>query len=366
MPNRLNDCLQTNSIMCLSVLKRFVGYPLIYLLLLSLISACSHNPFNKTSKLQWLLDNQRYDEAIALYPTLKEEQQASFNLQQMTTDRDTFIATSLKESRRELGKQQWLNAEAILETGLSKTPESHALKTELAVLQQRMSRLEADYLSHIQLLIAQQYIERQPLDEKWQRVTQNRLPYQHTSLSTQQRRNALANILGSRGLDLLATNTTEAKRYLNAANTLAEEPNEAWELAINSLQQKKANNAIKAQKKQQKIRELAFSDLQKNFQQHFKNNDYLKAQKSLKHGSKVAKTSAEKSWINNQQRILNSAIQEKIDASIKRGQISYSKGQIDQAISIWKQAQTLDPNNRQLKESLERAYKFKQTYESLK
>ena len=80
----------------------------------------------------------------------------------------------------------------------------------------------------------------------------------------------------------------------------------------------------------------------------------------------MAETSIEKKWIQTQSRELQAVIENKADQALKKGQLNYSKGQVDQAISIWKEGLSLDPNNRELKDSLDRAEKFKQTYESLK
>lgn len=333
-------------------------------LLLVIISACSHSPFNKSATLTRLLESQRYDEAIALYPLLEEEKQAEFNLQQIEKDRDSFIRLALKSSRRATAKKQWVEAEYILDDALVKTPNSHSLQTEIAVLRQRMSRLKADYLINIQWLLANQYIERQPLNKKWELVTKDAIPYIHPSLSNKHRRTDLAETLGEHGLGLLKTSPNRAREFLQTASVLS--PNERWSDALATINKKERNSAKKVQQQQQMIRELAFSDLQKNFSLHFSQHNYLKAQSSIKHAANVAQTPKEKSWLNSQQRKLNKAIAEKVDAALKRGQISYSKGSIDEAISIWRQALRLAPQNRQLKESLTRANKFKETYESLK
>lgn len=336
-------------------------------LLIVFLNACSHNPFNKTSTLDWLLENQRYDEAITLYPQLEQDKQASFDLQEIESNRYAFIRQALKNTRREIAKKNWLDAQGILDEALLKTPSSHSLQTEIAVLKQRMSKLEADYLLSIQLLIAQQYIQRQPLDAKWTLVSEDPIPYVHPSLSNQHRRAALAETLGEHGLSFSNKNAADekqAKEFLQAASALSDDAR--WTAALNKINQKKAKKAKKAKKKQQKIRQLAFSDLQKNFDQFYSKQDYLKAQNSLNHTAKVAESASEKSWIKTQQTRLDKTVAKKIESALKRGQISYSKGRIDEAISLWRQALTLDPDNQQLKESLVRANKFKQTYESLK
>ena len=327
-------------------------------------TACTHNPFNKSSTLGWLLENQRYDEAIALYPKLEKEKQVPFDILQIEKDREVFILQSLRDSRRATARKQWLEAQGILESALIKTPNSHALQTEIAVLNQRMSKLEAQYLVSLQLLIAQQYIERQPIDEKWILVSKDRIPYIHPSLSNKGRREVLAETLGEYGRKLLSSTPKEAKVYLETASQLS--PDQRWTTALSKINQSSVKKAKKAQRKQQKIRELAFSDLQTNFNQHFDKKHYISAGSSLEHAANVAKSNTEKSWVKIQQRKLNKSIQEKVDSALKRGQYSYSKGRIDEAISIWKQALTLSPNNRQLKDSLARAKKFKETYESLK
>ncbi|MCK5880495.1 MAG: hypothetical protein KAG18_01395 [Sinobacterium sp.] len=333
-------------------------------LLLANLSACSHNPFNKTSTLNWLLESQQFDDAITLFNKLEQEQRAEFSLQDIETDREKFILLALKNSRRATAKKQWLEAQYILEDALTKTPSSHSLQTEIAVLKQRMSKLEADLLIALQLKTALQYLDRKPLVGKWLLLSESTVPYIQPSLSTERRREHLAITLGEHGLSLLQANPQQGKVFLQTASDLS--PDERWTKALSSINAKKANKAHREKKQQRKIRELAFSDLQKNFNQHFSKQEYIKAKKSISHASNVAQTDKEKAWVKKQQRKLEKAVTKNVEAALKRGQISYSKGRIDEAISIWKQALRLSPNNRQLKDSLNRANKFKQTYESLK
>ncbi len=338
---------------------------IILLALILGLSACSHNPFSKTSKLQKALDEQSYDRAISLYQDLDEEQQASFDLKAIETDRNSFISQSLKSARTSIGKKNWLDAQIELESALNKTPSSTKLQTELAVLNQRIAKMQLQSLSQLQLIAARQYMERQPAQLKWQKLSAEPVPYENPVFSTLKGRQELADSLGQYGTELLTKNDNkQAKAYLEAAQSL--HPDTKWEKALASIDNKKAKQAQQAKAQKKQIRALAFKDLQNTFASQLKKEHFKSAQKTLTHAKKVSETSTEKQWVKSQSKQLQKQIQSKVDEALKKGQFHYSKGRVDEAISIWKEGLRLDPSNRELKDSLERAERFKQTYESLK
>ena len=333
-------------------------------LLLVFTHACSHNPFNAAAKLSHQLDNKQFDEAIMTYDSMKPEQQAGFKRKLIVDQRESFILQELKLARQAISKEQWREAKSILVKALDKTPSSKNLQTELIVLEQRMGKLQRQYKAQLLLHETRSYLDRQAIDNKWQNTSSHKIPFQHPAFETEDERKDLAQLLADYGFELLDKKSNKGYIFLDVANQLS--PHDEWQGQLDSVKKAEARAKTKSENKKDQLRQVAFKNLQKSYQDHIESRAFKSAQTSLKEARHLARTSSDKQWLATANEQLQNKINRSVQNYIKQGQVQYSKGNIDKAIEAWNKGLALDPENRTIKDSLSRANKFKETYDRLK
>ena len=103
--------------------------------------------------------------------------------------------------------------------------------------------------------------------------------------------------------------------------------------------------------------------MKKSFDSEISQGNIKQAQQKLAELKKHR--SIEKQWIKSASNQLDNAIDQKAAEALKRGQIFYSKGEIAVAIQVWKEALVFAPNDKEIKENLERAEKFQEKFNAL-
>ncbi|NRA40817.1 MAG: hypothetical protein HRU21_00775 [Pseudomonadales bacterium] len=326
--------------------------------------SCAMVQPNDHQRLQQQIDNQAFDQALATYDNMSELDRQAYDRDAINQQRQRYIQQCLKLARRSIGNKQWLSAQSELDNCLEKVASSKVLQTELIVLNRRIDRERARIPAQLLMLETQNYFARESLDDAWQANSAEPIPFLNPSFADAASKQAAANRLADYGQTLLSNDNQQGLVYIRTANQLS--PNADWQKILKQSADRKAQQKSNARNREKRIREAKLKESQQQFAQNLKDGNIQQAQQSLQQTKSLISTDGEQRWYATAEQKLSQQTALAVQAYIDQGQQRYINGEVDAAIKLWQQGQLLAPDNRQLRDNLDRAEKFKQTYESLK
>lgn len=166
--------------------------------------------------------------------------------------------------------------------------------------------------------------------------------------------------IGEAGTQALAQGDfAKAEQYLRTANQLSPSPQVAQQLA--GTQQVLAAARQKSEAARVLEREQRYRSLRNDIQQALAERDYLSARRSL---ALARSLSIHTQDTDSFQKELDSAIADFVTQRVAEGNRRYANGHIEEALQIWRQANSLQPSQ-DLKERIEKAQKFMERYQQL-
>ncbi|HEX9802224.1 MAG TPA: hypothetical protein VGB35_03135 [Gammaproteobacteria bacterium] len=355
---------------------------------------------------QWIADKQygnaldalsKVDPTDPLYPRAAEKRK----------EVEALAARYEQEVRRltrtDLEKGKWADALDTYDVALSRLPKSAVLKDGLAQLHQEqqneLERLELQRLLHHgewlkqtlptfediarvdprNLLIGPK--EQQPEGE-WLKQTVPIPSYQQVASSNytaaqrlqmiRKEAEEIASELALYGSKALANNQLEiAERTLRLASDLSTAPAINESLKKLRAQQEQASALARTEReKRQKELEAAeqrksrlVDDHLKKYRSAFVEKDYRSARDHLEVLQKIDKGNPR--W-DELMEVLEQATTEEVERLFNSGVTAYSRGQFEEAATLWRRVLELEPEHTQAKESLDRAQRVLDKLKQLK
>lgn len=276
-----------------------------------------------------------------------------------------FESTTLATAQQLDNKGQWQEAKSVYESALEKVPSSPALQnaysefsvrhlTYLNGLKEDLDVAQARHWLNISADIKALYqaAPNDPEARAWQE-------------KSHEERERLARRMVNYGLahEEKEHFGTAALRYDLAYQLDPGEFTKPYhERAVKTFAQRKAKQKKRAREDQKRQRSK-LSLLIEEFDQHLAQREFRLARKTLRAMEVIDAKSPEvlkrRDQLDQQRSIaLNQAIQD--------GKNFYTKGEFDNAIDAWQRALRLDPDNKELKENIQRAEKFRENLQRLK
>lgn len=343
-----------------------------------LFSACSVLTPKTAESVTSLISEHQYEKALSLYEKIPVPEQELIDLEKLKKEQDQYLNKLILEANKEKNKNNFNEAENILNNGQDNVPSSK--KIEQAI--QSLEKVKQTYTDKYQLQYDEEYAKflskESPLLEKLEKTqSSDRKFTRHykTQISERQR---LSVIMGESGIAALnAGHIKTAKRQLVLAQSLNND--DRWQQALKSIQKKTYSQANKRKRKIAKQKnkharqkELVIQQQQlklKNLKSRFDNQlslaQIVKAQSTILDIERKDSSNNEQEWLTKSRKNLNQAISAQLAIDLRQGKVFYSKGKIDEAIGVWKSAQAYAPDNTELAEHIRRAETFQARYKSL-
>lgn len=316
-----------------------------------------------------LLEKQEFDTALkavdkwqVLYPNNPELPKQRKKITQAIS---RFESNMLKKAKQLDARGQWQEAMATYETALATLPASQPLQNAYSDFSVR--RLEHINALKEELVIAQA--------KHWLAIKDNiaavyeaaandheARTWKHNSDAERER---LARKLIEFGLAYEDNNHfgTAALRYDLAYRLAPGEFTKPYhERAAQTFAQRQATQSKLAKKDQQR-QQSRFNQLTEEFDSHLANNDFSKAEKALNAMEDIDPDSAK---LRERRNRLDTQRSAALENAILAGKEFYTRGEFESAINAWEQALKLDPDNKEVKENIQRAEKFRENLERLK
>ena len=134
------------------------------------------------------------------------------------------------------------------------------------------------------------------------------------------------------------------------------------ERAVKTFAQRNAKQKKQA-RKDQKIQQTKLSQLIEEFDGYLAQEELQLARQTL---GAMEVIDAQSPEVIERKALLEKKRDITLDKAILDGKQLYTKGEFDSAIRVWKRALQLDPDNKELKENIQRAEKFRDNLERLK
>lgn len=316
-----------------------------------------------------LLESDQFDTALMAVDKWQDSYPSDLELpkqrKKITQAISRFEASALKTAKQLDAGGQWQETKTVYESALEKLPSSQPL-------QNAYSEFSIRRLNHINAL-------KEDLDvaqaKHWLSISTNikavhdAAPEDQEARSWKRRsdteREQLARRLIAYGLAQEENKHfgTAALRYDLAYKLAPSEFTKPYhERAANTFAQHKATQQKRARKDQQR-QVSKLSQLLEEFDKHLAQEEFRLARQTLGAMEIIDARSPQvierKEKLNKQQNIA-------LDKAILEGKEFYTKGEFDSAISAWRRALQLDPDNKEIKENIQRAEKFRENLQRLK
>ena len=277
-----------------------------------------------------------------------------------------------RQTRTDLDKGKWAQALDSYDEALDRLPKSAVLKDGLAQLHQE----QAEELERLEL-------KRLIAHGEWLKET---LPtYQDIARVDPRNRNAaqrldkkqneaaeVASELALYGNKALANNRFDiADRTLSLAASLSDAP--AIEESLKKLRQQQAQaKAIARSEREKRRKQIATAEQNKarqvdehlkKYRSAFVDKDFVRAREHLQALHKVDRDNPR--W-DELSKVLRQATEEEMERLFDSGVTAYSRGQFEQAATLWRKVLELEPEHKQAQESLDRAQRVLEKLKELK
>lgn len=259
----------------------------------------------------------------------------------------------------------WTTAEMLLESALSKLPRSEALRaTEEQFYTDRVARLEK-IDREISLLRGEHLTAKTPLVHQAEDVHPKSLKTRWRTFRHGREAESLAEELVSCGEHALEESRYDlAESCLKMAATLTSDEETSAQLAL--LETRRAEEAaqaaarVKAQREAERAARLArktdqVNELKTRYQSLVDAGWWAAAKGILEElRAQIPEDEEVLAWSEDLQAIMD----KRVSASITEGQALYSKGQLHEALAVWREAAELDPDNPVLQAHIARVERF--------
>ena len=347
----------------------FFNKPLVLIVLINLLAACSMLQPKTASNVEKLVAKQQFDNAYDLYESLPPEEQALVNGKQLKQQRDRYISVLVSDIKMLSEKNAFFSADKKILEGTENIPSSKNFTATKKKFLLKKQSYHKKYQYQHDLTYANFLLEQRQLLENLKAV-KNDKTFNKFYIHSQEERVRISTTLGKQGLLALENKQrTTAKQLLSLAQDL--DPNKEWLIPL-----KKINAQITAEKKNSKAKKLKaanqkaqdaedkrqthIDDLQNQFEKFMASGELQEAKDILAKLKKADPSNS--SWLKTAQNRLNKTIDENLEKALKIGQIYYSKGNIALALKTWHNALSYAPNDEKLNKHIQRAEKFQEKF----
>ena len=328
-----------------------------------ILASCALLPAKTSDKVDQLIQENAYDEAISLYERLPAEEKTKVDIGKIQTARLKYEQKLLYSISKQIQQHQFIDADKSLQQAYDTIPSSDSLQK----LSDELASKKAQYTYQHELthntIWAAFLIEEQPLLEKIYQAKYDDKTFMRLYQQRQQERVELAETLGVSGLAALEKkHYSKSKEFLTLAQSLHEDPR--WQAGLKTINSHEQNLREQSRKAAKKKQQEQLQRLQEDFNTAIASGDYTTAKQQL---TKLQKQEGlDAAWLKQAEQQLNQKIQANLDSALKRGRMLYSQGKIAEALQVWKQVQVYVQDNRELNDNIERAERFLQRYQELK
>lgn len=339
-------------------MKRLRLFPLAMLL-----AGCTHLPWGPgtgTGSIDNMRQQHRYNSALAVLDAEAKSAPDYPSRRQALIQEAQQYQTQVLHDVDELAKQkQFAQAQALLDKILPELPESDELRSFTEQFQNNRDRYVQKTLDQLYQLRVSQL----PREATIYQALQNSASdpeLRALAARHQQDTEFFARQLAAAGAQALAQGeNSKAVQYLTVANQLNPSPQLAQQLS--RAEQAISNNREKYQAARYAEREQKYRELNGGIQQALQDRDYVAARQLLEQAKALS--------IHNEdteayQRKLDTAVNAFVKRRVEDGNRRYANGHIEEALQIWRQADSLAPSQ-ELKERIEKAQKFMERYQQL-
>ena len=340
---------------------------------------------NINEQIDYWLDQQEYGKALELVADLKEHPVPDIaNLQEIQnkirSQAERYEQQAMTDAEKSAANSDWHTALALYQEALSRLPESTTLQQGQQQLLQRqvqsLARLELDQLiaqgewAYKDLLLSKKTAS--VASDDW--FTQYKLGRKEADAQdlaielAEHGRHAL----GDRDLALakrilpLSMNLYAAPD-IEAANRRLQEMLKDDEMEQKRIAGEQKKLIEEQRKKKQRLLNIRVQKKSKqlmvNFKKAYEESEFIKAQQLMRQLEGLSANNKELEELCKQ---FDSDVAEHVQGLIEIGVTHYSQQKYEQAIDVWKEAQSLDPKNERLAADIERAERVLEKLQSLR
>jgi len=332
--------------------------------LLAFLTGCAHLhlpwPSSNEANVDDLRHQHRYISALAVLDAHSSKTPDYAARRGAILQEAQDYQSELLQNIDELSRQkQFAQAQALLDQATPELPDSDELRTYTEQFQGNRDRYVQRTLDQLYQLRGSQLAREAPL---YQALQNSASDPELRALAARHQDDAefFAQRLAAAGAQALAQgDNAKAMQYLGTANQLAPSPQTAQQLG-------RAEQAVSASKEKFQAarsaeREQKYRELNANIQQALLERDYVTARQQLEQAKALSIHSED---TDTYQRQLDAAVNSFVKQQVEEGNRRYANGHIEEALHIWRQADSLAPSQ-ELKERIEKAQRFMERYQQL-
>jgi hypothetical protein len=330
-----------------------------FALALMLFTSCAHfraNSSGVADQVDAWLDRNQYDKALetiaAMSDTHADFKYLTRSIPDIERARQKYIQSVLNNAKSYEPQQDWVNAQKVIDQGLSNLPKAPELKAQAQFyFEKRQERTSMDEAA-ILIARAQYIIDSRPYQESKLYNTDNRFFAQQEFNKFLNEALSISRELYVIGYQYWQNNqVVQARKALTLSIKTA--PNElSSELLSEILTLEQTNRTVARKQQLKKITEL-LPELKSSFYERINFEDYLGAQKVLNemNALNINETTELQS-------LLDKQTEKRVEILITSGNTLYNSGYLQEAILRWNEALLLAPDNKIALQQLDRAEKF--------
>ncbi len=325
--------------------------------------------------VEWI-DSKQYGRALealsSVNPTDPNYPQAAEKRKEVEALAARYEQEVRRQTRADLNNGKWAEALDTFDIALARLPKSAVLKDGLAQLHREQTE-ELDRLELKRLLDHGAWLQQTlPTYQQIARIDPRNSNASQRLENIQREAGKIANELALYGNKALANDRVEiADRTLSLAATLSNTPaiaeslkklrqQQAQEKAIANKQRATKRARLKAA--QRNKAELVDKYLKK-YNEAFAKKDFISAREHLNALQKTDSGNPKWKTLN---KSLDKATAREVERLFDNGVSTYSRGNYEQAATLWRKVLELDPEHKQARESLDRAQRVLEKLEELK
>ncbi len=262
-----------------------------------------------------------------------------------------YINLSLQQAKTYVEQNKWQEAIDLLDTALDKVPDSSDLASLHHKLDQQRNEQVTELRKNMLLAKARSLIEYEAIYQKLIMLLPNDYAARQDIDQYQHEREAIASHLMNCNEQSLKNNDYAlAETCLELSNKLVASEEKQQLLESTKRKRKLQENKLKAKQ------------LMDSYEEAHKAGDLAKAKSHL---NSLLKIDPEHSKAQQLISLVEIEMKQLIDKGIEEGKVLYSKGKINQALTIWNNLLLIEPENKELPALIARAEKVSKKIEKL-
>ena len=265
--------------------------------------------------------------------------------------KQAFINNSLQQAKTFVEQNKWQEAMDLLDLAMDKAPDSKDLETLHEKLDKQRNEQVIELRKNMLLARARSLIEYEAIYQKLDLLIPNDYAARNDIENYQNERETIASHLMNCNEHALTNNDfTLAETCLELSNKLVASTEK--QQMLESIKRKR-----KLQENKQKVKQLMDS-----YEEAHQAGDLAKARSHL---NSLLKIDPEYSKAQQLITVVENEIKQLINKGIQEGKELYSKGKINQALTLWNNLLLIDPENQELPALIARAQKISNKIEKL-